>query len=221
MRGELKARMDVLAQEAEKRRRLAELRRQALRKTEFFKRKATLEPKVVYDLIRNFFKGFLEKDYEFTVGELRRELKNVYVSSAVRKPINDILDTLEAIEYRNVRLSHEDLNSILAAFEQIVKDLVRSHARSTSWWDRIRQVISKEKEPDVIIAELPAIEDDSAEHVRIRTLVERVYAARGRQKMRKARTAYKDLLDEYSRLPDSEKAQLYPILDQTYRDLTS
>lgn len=219
MRGEIKERMDLLAQETEKRKHLAQLRRETLRKIEFLKRKATINAKEVYDLIKDFFKGFLGKDYEFTIGELQKELKNVYISGSTRELINQILEAMRAIEYRNVNYGHEQLTVLLEALEEAVKQLVRSHARKKGFMQKVRSLLFKDEEPEVIIAELPATEDNTAENIRVHTLMERCYLALEKHNLRKAKAAYNALIREYESLPHEEKEQFYPLIDQTYRDM--
>jgi len=220
-RGEaINERMSLLAQEKSKRQHLASLRRDTTRKIDFVSRKAVIEHREAYHLIRDFFKEFLEKRYEFTTNELRAEIKKVYISNTVRARISALLDLLEAIEYANVHYSRDDLLKILAEFDQIVTQLVHIHTTKKSWWTRVRAFMLREDDDDQsVITDLPAIEEEDAYKVRIHTLVERCYIALERHRMQQAKIAYKHLLEEYNLLDDERKRQYYLLVEQTYTDI--
>lgn len=218
----VKERMGLLLQEKTKRQRLAVLRRDTTRKIEFVRKKAIIEHKEVYTVIREFFKEFLEQRYEFTTNELRAELKKVYISNGTRVQIAKLLDDLEAIEYANVHYPRERLLAILEEFERVVRELVRLHATTKSFWDRIRTILrGEEADAMSIIADLPAIEENDAYHVRIYTLIERCYVALDRHRMHQAKKAYEALLDEYNLLDQERKKQYYTIIEQTYMDIVN
>lgn len=220
-RGEaLRERMALLQQEQERRRRISQLKRDTLKKIEYFQRKTVIETHDVYSLVKWFFREFLEKRYEFTVPELREEIRNVYISTSTRDILNDILGMLESVEYTNVHYTREQLKNLLDAFAIIVQQLVRTHSKKKTLWQRFKSFIFKEEiEPEVIIAELPAIEQDDAENVRVRLLVEKCYASLDRHSLHRAKATYQALLKEYQSLPEKEKKRFYPLLDQTYKDL--
>ncbi len=218
--GALRQRMDALAQESERRRRLAQLRKETLRKAEFLKRKSVIEPHDVYALTKDFFKQFLGKPYEFTIRELTEELKSVYISNDTRKQLTGVLDRLHSIEYSSVTYAHADLVRMLDDFAQAVQQLVRTHERSSSLLSRMRAFLFREEsEPEIIMSELPVVETPDAQHVRIHTLVERCYAALDKRHFSRARAGYRALVHEYGLLADKEKERYYPLVEQTYRDL--
>ncbi len=218
--GELvKDRMNLLIQEKTKREHLVVLRRDTLRRIEYIRKKAVIEHKEVYYTIRDFFKEFLEQRYEFTTTELRAELKKVYISSATRQQINDILDTLQAIEYANVHYEKTDLLKILNAFETIVTQLVRTHINTKSIWTHLTSFFIKEEDPATILADLPVVEQNDEYHIRIEVLVERCYIALEKHQIHRAKVAYKKLLEEYAILDETRKKQHYHLLEQTYHDI--
>ncbi|MBR9703559.1 hypothetical protein GOV10_05955, partial [Candidatus Woesearchaeota archaeon] len=59
--------------------RLGTLKQEVLRRASFFEHKAVIDYREVYHLIRRFFKEYLERDYEFTISELREEVKRTYI----------------------------------------------------------------------------------------------------------------------------------------------
>jgi len=219
---DVKARMNLMLQESQKRSRLEILRKDTMRKVDFIRRKTVIEYHDVYHVIRDFFKEFLERRYEFTMNELRGELKKVYISNQTRQQITPILDSLEAIEYATVHYAKADLVKILDEFSAIVEQLVHVHTNRKPLLERVRAFFMKESlEPQTIIAELPVIEETDAYHVRIYTLVEKCYIALDRHNMHRAKLAYKALIEEYNLLDDIRKQQYYTLIEQTYKDILS
>lgn len=215
----VKERMNLLLQEKQRQGRLQQLRRDTLRKIDFLKHKAIIEYHDVYCIVRDFFKEFLEKRYEFTMTELRVELRKVYISNATRQQITGIIDRLDAAEYATVHYTREDLIKVLDAFQDVVKQLVHIHTSSKSILEHIRAFIFKDPEPQTIIAELPVVEVPDAYHIRIYTLIEKCYVALDKHNLRRAKAAYDALLTEYSMLDEDRKAEYYEIIQQTYHDL--
>jgi hypothetical protein len=218
---DVKARMDLLLQEKQRTERLEVLRRDTLRKIEFLQRRSVIEYREVYSIIKEFFKEFLERRYEFTITELRVELKKVYISNTTRQLINSVLDRLEASEYATVHYAKEELLKLLDDFKHVVEQLVRVHTEPKSWLEHIKSFLFKEPDVQTIIAELPAIETADAYHVRIYTLIEKCYIALDTHNLHRAKVAYDALLAEYATLDDDRKEQYYEIIQQTYHDLLS
>jgi hypothetical protein len=213
------ARVNLLLQERQRQARLADLRRTTLRKADFLLKKSTIEYRDVYMLVRDFFKEFLEKRYEFTIKELHAELKKVYVSHQTRPIVENVLQRLEAAEYATVHYTREDLVHILADFKEAVHQLVRVHTSGKSFLERLKSFLFKEPDHHDIIAELPVIEGNDADKVRIYTLIEKCYLALDNHQLYRAKVAYEVLIKEYDKLPADERTQHYPIIHQTYLDL--
>jgi hypothetical protein len=220
MAGEaVKERMNLLLQEKQKQARLSKLRTDTLRRIDFIKHKAIIEFHEVYQVVREFFKEFLEKRYEFTMSELRSELKKVYISNSTRQDIARFFEELEGSEYASVHYPREDLVMLLEKFRQIVEQLVRVHTVSKTFFERMRSFFLKEQDPQTIIAELPVVEGADAYHVRIYTLIERCYIALDKHNLRGAKSAYDALLAEYNQLDGELQQQYFEIIEQTYHDL--
>ncbi len=218
--GELKDRISLLAQEQERRRRLAKLKRDANRKAEFLRKKAIIETHDVYNIIRWFFQEFLEKRYQFTITELKKELREVYISSSTRKMLDLILEKISSIEYANVHYKHDELVELLDVFKQVVNQLVRTHTKKKGVLTWLKHLfINEEDTPDVIISELPVIESTDAMNIRMNILVEKCYVALDQHSLKKAKTSYNALLQEYGTLEDDLKQKFFPLVDQTYQDI--
>lgn len=215
----LNTRMNSAMLEKAKRQRLITLKKDTIRRIEFIRKKAVIEHQEIYHAIRDFFKEFLEQRYEFTTNELRAELKKIYISGSTRKLINTLLDDLQAIEYASVHYERKDIMNILDSFEIIVKDLVHTHTSVKSFWDKLKQMLGMQDDPQTILADLPVIEKSDEKHVLLAVLVERCYIALDKHQMHKAKVAYKKLLEEYSMLDDETKKQNYHMIEQTYSDI--
>lgn len=94
-----------------------------LRKLKVFLNEKSLEEKDVYNLIRNFFKEFLEINYEFTNEELKQEIKHIYFDNELKEKISDLFDELSEIEYFSKSLSQDKLVQLLQDFKLILSQI--------------------------------------------------------------------------------------------------
>jgi hypothetical protein len=214
-----KQRMDTLLREKERQQHLASVHKDTLRKIAFLKKKTVIEARDVYTLVQEFFKEFLEKHQEFTMTELRKELREVYISNSTRQTIAKILDRLGTMEYTTVHYSREDLCQLLDDVQHVIDQLIAVHAARNSVFGRIKSMFFKPADAQTIITELPFVEQTDADGLRLYILIEKCYAHLDKHQLHKAKAAYEDLLAEYSRLESAKQAQYFPLLEQTYSDL--
>lgn len=218
---DVKARMNLALQEKERQARLELLHKDITRKIDFLIKKSAVEHHDVYLLIKEFFREFLDRRYEFTVNELRAELKQVYISHVTRQHIGHVLSAIEAIEYTNVHYTRADLVKILEQLREVVTQLVHVHTHNATLFDRLRIAFGGKIEPEQLIAELPAIEGNDGATQRLYTLVEKCYIALDHHDLHRAKAAYQALLTEYNQLDNAQRAKHYHVLHQTYLDLAS
>jgi len=216
---EVRASMELLVKERAREKRLDLLRRDTVRKIDFLRHKIIIEYREVYQLIREFFKEFLEKRYEFTIGELRTELRSVYIPHHTRASIKQLLDNFEATEYATVHYARDDLIKLLDRFEEVVEQLVHTHTAKLSLWAKIIRAIRGDEDPSTIISEVPVNESNDANKIMILTLIEQCYIAMDKHNIKKAKSTYHKLLQAYETLDDMHKEELYATVQQTYRDL--
>lgn len=95
-----------------------------LKRCEYLHSKRVLKEQEVYTLVKDFFKEFLDLDYEFTEQELSNELKRVYLDEQTHSRVNALLMSVFRIQYTDVGLSEEELRKILKDFERIVNSMV-------------------------------------------------------------------------------------------------
>jgi hypothetical protein len=218
---DVKARMAQMMQERERQARLERLREDTTRKIDFLSKKAVIEHHEVYLLVKEFFKEFLERRYEFTINELRTELKHVYISHATRQHIAHVLEQIEAIEYTSIHYNRQDLVKTLELFKDVVNQLVHVHVHNKSFFDHMRAIFGGKQDMHTIIAELPTLTGDDAYHRRIYTLIEKCYVALDHHNLNRAKAAYQALLGEYELLDEPKRVQYYEVLHQTYLDLSN
>jgi len=219
-REEVRKRMQALRDEQARRKRLVALRKDSLRRATYLRAKLVIDPHEVYALVKEFFKGFIGKSYEFTVPQLREELRHIYLSHQVRADVQTLLEVLHQLEYANISMSREQLMAMLDLFARVVQEAVRAQVRSKSVFVRIKEFLWRgEEDPALIIAELPVIEKLDAEHIAFRTLAERCYDALDRHDGKRARAAYRALLTVYQRLPTEHQQTHYHLVEQTFRDV--
>lgn len=198
---------------------LRKLKLEITRRVTFLQHKAVIDYREIYQLIREFFKAYLERPYEFTISELRQEIKGTYVPITVREEVNALLTTIEHMEYRSVSYSREELYKILEQFRHVVDELIKISTRKQTFFEKIRRFIFKQEVELLIISELPAIENDDAEHVHLNILLERTYSFISKKSFSRAKKQYKELLMYYDTVSDDIKREFYPLIDEAYTDL--
>jgi hypothetical protein len=95
-----------------------------LKRIRYLHSKRVIKEQEVYNLVRDFFKEFLDIDYEFTEAELQEELKKVFIEEHVRKDVDALLKEIFAIQYDENPLAEDKLRSLLASFRRIVFALI-------------------------------------------------------------------------------------------------
>ncbi len=198
---------------------LRKLKTEITRKISFLKHKAVLDYREVYQLIREFFKGYLDQDYEFTITELREQMKKTYIPITAREGIEKLLLQIEEMEYTNSQYSRESLEKILNEFQEVVNTLVKVMMREKTVWEKIKSFIIKEEEEVIIISDLPVIENDTATGTHIRILLERLYLFLSKRKMIAAKKQYLELLDYYEDAPQDIRKEFYPLINEAYEKL--
>jgi len=199
---------------------LRRLKAEITRKISFLEHKAVLDYREVYQLIREFFKGYLNQDYEFTITELREQMKKTYVPIAAREGIENLLIQIEEMEYANTQYSRESLEKTLKDFRALVENLVKVMTRKKTFWEKIKEFVFKEEEEVIIISDLPVIEDESAASTHIRILLERLYLFLSKKKLTAAKKQYLELLEYYDDAPQEVREEFYPLLNEAYSKLT-
>lgn len=110
------------------RKRIDDLRSRMHKKVEYYAQKPVVEPSQLYHLVKEFFLGLLEKDYEPTYEEIITELEELdheflFFTNHQRKAVRDLLTTLSQKHYSNEQLSEEQTNKLLGELKEVIGDL--------------------------------------------------------------------------------------------------
>ncbi len=104
------------------------------KKIQYLSSKRSLRDVDVYNLIKEFFREFLQLHYEFTFGELENELRKVYVPREVKEELVKLLKDFSSIEYLDEKVPLEKLKDIITRFQSIVDSLItRSGKQKTNF----------------------------------------------------------------------------------------
>ena len=197
---------------------LADAAHDARRKAAFLLRKPYVEQQEVYGLARQFFKAYLNKEYEFTADELQRELHKVYLSTIVRETVEALVEKLSLIEYTDTKYSQAEVKLLLQDLDEIVRLLVSEQRRQLPPLTRFANWLfhRQPRQSETVISEYPAVEADDPVNVELNTLLEDLYAALAAGKVPKAASLYKKLLGKYNSLGRTAQQALYHEVNAAY-----
>lgn len=198
---------------------LADVARDTKRRITYLLKKPFVEQREVYNLTKAFFKAYLQKPYEFTCEELRRELHKVYLNSTTRERVEALLEKLGLLEYTDTQYSQAELKLMAQELEGIVKELYIDHTRQLPWLTRLANWLfrKKPKRSETIISEYPMIEQDDPVSVELNTILEELYEALEENRVKKAVKLYKQLMKRYDRLGSSVQHEFYHKVNAAYK----
>jgi len=199
----------------------AELARTSSKKAKYLSTKAFVNQLAVYRLVKEFFTGYLEKDSEYTYGELVDEMHKIYISPTLRTNIYGLLNNLEKVEYEDGSFSQEELREMLKTFQEIVKRLVIEHKSYTPWLTRVANWLFRknpQKEQDYF-SELPVIEDNNRPNINFKIIIEDLYSSLDDGNKRKAVKYYKKAAALYEHMYEEKQKEYYSLLKIAYQKI--
>lgn len=101
------------------------------KKIRYFLSKHAIKDVDVYTVIKEFFKEYLQAKYEFTFEELKEELKKIYLEKPVKDELFSIIDSFEAVEYKDEEVPQDTLKEILKRFDLVLEHLIIIHPKQT------------------------------------------------------------------------------------------
>ncbi len=101
-----------------------ELKEVTSRKITYLMSKDLIDDFEVYSLVKDFFRLYLNLNYEFTFAELESELKNVYLNYDIRSELFTFLNSIGYIEYTDYKFNQKELKELLESFVKIVDSLI-------------------------------------------------------------------------------------------------
>jgi len=121
-----------------------ELKIEALRRIDYLLEKKIVHEEEIYYLVKNFFKRYLNLEYEFTYEELLNELTKIFIEEEVREVLEEFLEEVSFIEFSDEHFSTEELKELIKVFALIIDNLIPEEIKGPE--GEILERIKKEKE---------------------------------------------------------------------------
>ncbi len=94
-------------------------------KINYLLKKSRITDEEFLETTRNFFKEFLNIDYEFTYEELQNELSRIFIEPKIRKDINTFLNSLSYMEFfEEGSFSIDELKLLIRKLHSLIKKLI-------------------------------------------------------------------------------------------------
>jgi hypothetical protein len=186
-------------------------------KTKQVLEKAFISEKEVYDLIRGFFKKYVNIEYEFTADELMKELRKVYLSPALQEKIKKLLERVSEMEHVSREFTRKELESILADFKSVVDEMIVVHYEKKHFFHKIRDALhGSVSQKHKHLLEDPSLLAEHERHiVKMNILLDN--ARRWVENdPEAAKKAYKELLGVYENLDEDKKKAYYQPVTELY-----
>jgi len=192
------------------------LKRAVEHKIRLIAQKAFISEREAYDLIRGFFKKFINIDYEFTSEELTAELRKVYLPAELHASINSILSRVSEMEHLSRSFSKDELVQLLADFQVLVDALISSHYEKHGLLGRAKDTVhSTGKDHKNVLDESTLLNENERVVVKMNILLDN-----GRRWANKdieaAKRAYQELLVIYDSLDDEKKAAYFRPVNELF-----
>ncbi|MBU1198597.1 MAG: hypothetical protein KKF46_00125 [Nanoarchaeota archaeon] len=196
------------------------LKRAAHKRTDQILKKAFISEKEVYELIRSFFKKYLEVDYEFTHQEMLSELKRVYLTPELQKKVDGLFKKISAVEHDSASLERKELEKLLVDFKQIVEELIVTHYQQDSSFlkklkDSIHKLFSREH-TKLLELDNSVLSENERTIVKMNMLLDNSKRWANTD-ISKAKKAYKELISLYDSLDDGKKKVFFGPVNELYQ----
>lgn len=180
-----------------------------LKRTSYLLSKRVVKEQEVYNLVRDFFKEYLQVDYEFTKEELEEEMKKVYLEPKMRDKISSFLNRAFSIQYNEQPLEDKELRVLLQDFTKLVNTLIHRYKKKSF----MQKLMSRFKNDS-------SDESDSASQIvseqgEFSQLFQKAEDAVGND-VEQAKELYKQLNQLYSGLDEKKKKKFFKPMGQLY-----
>jgi hypothetical protein len=183
--------------------------------------KAFISEREVYDLIRGFFKKYINIDYEFTADELIKELKKIYIPPQNQEQVVRIMKTVSEMEHVSRSFSKEELTRLLEDFRVLVESLIVSHYEKHGLFGKVRDAIGGSvKDHKNVLDDASLLNENERVLVKMNVLLDNSRRW-SESDLDSAKSAYKELITLYSSLDDEKKAIFFKPLQELYALLTA
>ncbi len=110
---------------------------ESLRKTNYLISKNKVEEIELYEVSKEFFKKYLDIDYEATSNELINIINKTYIPEGLDKDMKQYLEALSVVEYKDSSLTDEKINLMLTYLQAILKKLDSSGKKKKGFWKKL------------------------------------------------------------------------------------
>ena len=169
-----------------------------------------INQKEVYTITKEFFKEYLDLEYEFTHEELLEELQKIYLDKEHQKIISSFVTTIGLLEYTDKTFSQEELQLLFTQLQEIITLLIKHHS-TTSWFDKVLLKIGINKQTQT------SIEEEQLE--KQQELFKLLRKVDDENNIEKAKELYSESLEYYNSLPKKDQKKYYDQLMNTYNKL--
>ncbi|MFH0869852.1 MAG: hypothetical protein V1866_02240 [archaeon] len=179
--------------------------------------KAFISEREVYDLVRGFFKRYLDIDYEFTCDELIKELRRVYLSADIQARVKILLDRISEIEHLSREFSKQELQQMLADFKELVDMMIVSHYEKHSFLKRLGDWLAKpfSHQHKEVFDDSALLSENERLVVKMNMLLDNAKRISDLD-ISKAKEIYKELIQVYDSLDPDRKQRYYKPVNELY-----
>ncbi len=195
-----------------------QLRQETLSKIEATHQQGFYEDSDFYNLVKNFFKQYLNLNYEFTVSELRIELKKIYLTETARQQLDAILDHIAAVEYLSDKSHPHETRRQLEVFQHIVENLLDQETPSSMvhFWEKLPL-----KNLFHNLSGHFSNHQTTTVQQKIEELLPRLKSEIQGKNFETARATYQQLMAYYGQLEEADKARYYQQINDLYNVLST
>jgi len=195
------------------------LKKAVSKRVDQIKKRSFISEKEVYDVIRSFFKKFLQIEYEFTKNELIRELKKIYITKELQERIENLYSNISEVEHISRAFSRDELIKVLDEFRVVVEALIIAHYQQERNFlqnigDHIHRAFSKEHN-SVLQNESEALGEDQQTAIRMNMLLDDIKRWSDTD-LKKCKVAYQELMKLYGTLSEEKKSAFYGPIQELY-----
>ncbi|MGV8169691.1 MAG: hypothetical protein ACP5N3_06590 [Candidatus Nanoarchaeia archaeon] len=118
-----------------------------IKKIDYYTSKNAVNDVDLYYLIKEFFKEFLDLNYEFSLDELLMELDKIYLDNSTRDHAVEFIEKVMIIEYADNSFSSEYIRELLREFSLLSRSLAKiTNPEKPSFWKKLSTMFSAKKE---------------------------------------------------------------------------
>lgn len=179
--------------------------------------KAFISEREIYDLVRGFFKKYLDIDYEFTCDELVKELRRVYLSAEIQVKVKVLLDRISEIEHLSREFSKPELQQIIVDFKELVDLMIVSHYEKHSFFRRLGDWLAKpfSRQHKDVFDDASLLSENERLVVKMNMLLDDAKRISDTD-LAKAKELYKELVQVYDSLDPDRKQRYYKPVNELY-----